>query len=118
MGTLTSLRALKHYRDGVKKLFNALLFDNKPRKSFPKASKILSLEDQIADVIGAIREKHPMLKSVLSTGRGFHLMYRESEIMMRVLERLKSQAVVGLPVFDAVIVKASEAAEAKAVMER
>lgn len=115
-GDAYTLTGFEHYRDGVKKVFNALLFDNKPRKSFPKGvNKLFPPKTKIADVIGAIREKHPMLKSV--TGQGYHLMYRESEIMMRVLERLKGQAVVGLPVFDAVIVKASEAAAAKSVME-
>ena len=106
-------------REGVKKLFNAMLFDKAPRKSFPKGVKALfPPKTKVADVIGRIREKHPMLKSVLSTGRGYHLMYRESEVMMRVLESLRGQSMVGLPVYDAVIVKRSEAEAAKAVMER
>ena len=58
-----------------------------------------------------------MLGSVLSKGAGFHLMYLESQIMMHVLEKLRHQAIVGLPVFDGVIVKASKAEAAKAVMK-
>jgi hypothetical protein len=59
-----------------------------------------------------------MLGSVLSTGAGFNLMYLESEIMMRVLEQLQHKAIVGLPVFDAVIVKASKAETTTAVMKQ
>ena len=44
-------------------------------------------------------------------------MYLESEIMMRVLEKLRHQNIVGLPVFDGVIVKASKAEAAKDVMK-
>ena len=44
-------------------------------------------------------------------------MFLESEIMMRVLEGLQEMGVVGLPVFDAVIVKASKAVAAMAVMK-
>ena len=85
---------------------------------FPKEKMSISLKEvKIGDVIEAIREKHPMLGSVLSTGVGFHLMYLESEIMMRVLEKLRHQNIVGLPVFDGVIVKASKAETAKGVMK-
>jgi hypothetical protein len=58
-----------------------------------------------------------MLGSVLSKGAGFHLMYLESEIMMHVLEKLRHQNIVGLPVFDGVIVKASKVEIAKRVMK-
>ena len=57
-----------------------------------------------------------MLKSVLATGIGFRLMYLESEIMMRVLENLLNHSIVGLPIFDGVIVKASAAEATTAVM--
>ena len=113
-----TLPGLEQYRGGVKRVFNALLFDEGPRKSFPKRENVrFPKKVKIGDVIGAIREKHPMLGSVLSTGAGFHLMYRESEIMMRVLEKLRHQNIVGLPIFDGVIVKASKAEIAKAVMK-
>ena len=113
-----TLPGFEEHRDGVKKLFNALLFDRGPRDSFPENVNVLfPPKTKVATVISRINEKHPMLKSVLSTGCGFHLMYRESEIMMSVLEVLQSQGIVGLPVFDAVIVRRSETEAAKAVME-
>ena len=51
---------------------------------FPKVKKVrFPHKTKIGDVVAAIREKHPMLRSVLSSGVGFRLMYLESEIMMR-----------------------------------
>ena len=117
-GDAYMLPGFEKFRDGVKKVFNALLFDAKPRKSFPeKVKDLFDANTKIRDVINSIHEKHPMLASVLSTGVGFHLMFLESEIMMRVLEQLRDRNIVGLPIFDAVIVKASEAEAAMAVMK-
>ena len=119
VGDAYALPGLEQYRDGVKKVFNSLLFDKGPRRSFPKGVNVLfPPKTKIREVIGGIHEKHPMLASVLSTGVGFHLMFLESEIMMRVLEQLRVQNIVGLPMFDAVIVKASEEETAKAVMKK
>ena len=58
-----------------------------------------------------------MLGSVLSTRAGYGLMFLESEIMMGVLRALRDRKIVGLPVFDAVIVKASNAKAATDVMK-
>ena len=117
-GDAYTLPGLEQYRDGVKRVFNALLFDTGPRRSFPKGEAIrFPKKVKIGDVIGAICAKHPRLRSVLSTGAGFDLMFRESEIMMNVLEGLRHQGIVGLPVFDGVIVKASKAETAKRVMK-
>jgi hypothetical protein len=117
-GDAYTLPGFEQYRGGVKRVFNALLFDKGPRKSFPKGENVNFPKGvKIGDVIEAIRQKHPMLGSLLSTGAGFHLMYLESEIMMRVLEKLRHQNIVGLPIFDGVIVKVSKAETAKGVMK-
>ena len=114
----TALPGLEAHRDGVKKVFNALLFATRPRKSFPKGvSGLFPPKTKIGDVIAAIHEKHPLIVSVLSTGAGSGLMFVESEIMMAVLKELRSREIVGLPVFDAVIVKSSEREAATAVMK-
>jgi hypothetical protein len=115
-GDAYTLPGFEKSRDGVKTVFNALLFDKKPRNRFPKDEKVaFPPRTKIRDVIEAIHEKHPMLKSVLSTGAGFHLMFLESEIMMRVLEDLRHCTIIGLPMFDGLIVRASAAETAKAV---
>jgi hypothetical protein len=117
-GDAYTLPGLEQYRNGVKRVFNALLFDKGPRKSFPKGENVnFPKKIKIGDVIRAIHEKHPKLGSVLSSGAGFNLMYQESELMMRVLEKLRYQDIVGLPIFDGVIVKASKVETAETVMK-
>src|SRR5262245_31967622 len=72
---------------------------------------------KVAQVIEAIHLKHPALKPILSTGIGHRLMFCESELMTRILLRLRVQETVALPIFDAILVKTSKANIAKAVME-
>ena len=51
-GDAYSLRGLEKHRDGVKKVFNALLFDRKARTSFPKGVNVLfPPKTKIGDVI-------------------------------------------------------------------
>ena len=57
-GDAYSLPGLENCRDGVKKVFNAMLFDNGPRKSFPRgARKLFPSRVKIADVTGALLER-------------------------------------------------------------
>jgi hypothetical protein len=104
----------------VKKVFNAMLFDNKPRSKFPRgARELFPRRMKIADVTGAILEQHPMLKGVLSAaGIGHTLMFLESKIMMSVLRQCQKRGIVALPVFDCVVVKASTAEVVKKIMQR
>jgi hypothetical protein len=122
-GDAYTLKGLEHYRDGVKQMFNAMLFDthnlrdSAGRTKFPDDVKQnFGPKTRAKDVVAAIHQKHPKLASVLSSGVGLWLMFHESEIMMRVLERLQEREIVALPVFDAVVVKVSSASDAKAVM--
>ena len=71
-GDAYTLPGFEKYRDGVKKVFNALLFDEKPRKRFPKDVNVLfPTKTKIRDVINSIHEKHPLLASVLLQVLGF-----------------------------------------------
>jgi hypothetical protein len=108
-GDAYTLPGLEDCRDGVKKVFNAMLFDHKRRNKFPKgARKLFPRRLKIADLTGAIFERHPALKGVLSAdGIGHKLQFLESEIMMGVLRQCQKQRIVALPVFDCVVVKAS-----------
>ena len=66
-GDAYTLPGLEQHRDGVKKVFNAMLFDRGPRKSFPEGVNVFfPKRTKIGDVVGAIREKHPRLGSELS----------------------------------------------------
>jgi hypothetical protein len=102
------LPGLKKYREGVKKVLNAMLFKH-PVVKFPKGARALfPRRVKCEDVTEAILKRHPMLRGVLSSpDNGHQLQFLESEIMMRVLRQCQKRNVVALPVFDCVVVKAS-----------
>jgi hypothetical protein len=119
-GDAYTLPGLENSRDGVKKVFNAMLFDHSRRTKFPKgARKLFPRRVMIADVTAAIFERHPMLKGTLSVaGIGHNLQFMESKIMMGVLRRCQKKRIIALPVFDCVVVRASAAEEVKAIMRK
>lgn len=118
-GDAYTLPGLENHREGVKKVFNAMLFDHSRRTKFPKgARKLFPRRVKVADVTAAIFERHPMLKGTLSVaGIGHSLQFLESKIMMGVLRRCQKKEIVALPVFDCVVVRASAAGRVKTIME-
>jgi hypothetical protein len=120
-GDAYTLPGLEKYREGVKKVFNAMLFKH-PVKSFPKGSRKLKLfprRVKCEDVTEAILKRHPMLRGVLSNPEiGHQLQFLESEIMMRVLRQCQKRYIVALPVFDCVVVKASVEGTVTKIMRR
>jgi hypothetical protein len=107
-GDAYTLPGLEDYREGVKKIFNAMLF-NHPVKKFPKGSReLFPRRLKCEDVTEAILKRHPKLKGVLlSHESGHQLQFLESAIMMRVLRKCLKRNIVALPVFDSVVVKSS-----------
>jgi hypothetical protein len=107
-GDAYTLPGLEKCRDGVKKVFNAMLFKH-PVEKLPKGSRnLFPRRVECKDVTEAILLRHPMLKGVLSYPEtGHQLQFLESEIMMRVLRQCQKRNIVALPVFDCVVVKAS-----------
>ena len=118
-GDAYSLPGLENYRDGVKKVFNAMLFKH-PVDSLPKGSrKLFPRRVKCEDVTEAILKRHPMLKGVLSSPEtGHQLQFLESEIMMRVLRQCQKRNIIALPVFDCVVVKASAESVVREIMSR
>jgi hypothetical protein len=109
-GDAYTLPDLEHCRDGVKKVFNAMLF-HQPVTQFPKGARALFPKK--------VFKRHPMLKGVLSTvDIGHRLMYLESEIMMAVLRKCRGRGIIALPVFDCVVAKKSAAATVERIMRR
>ena len=109
-GDAYTLRGLEQSRDGVKRVFNAMLFKH-PVTQFPKETRALfPTKVKCGDVTDAILHRHPKLRGVLSDPEtGHRLQFIESEIMMAVLRKCLKRNIVALPVFDCVVVK--EAAE-------
>lgn len=118
-GDAYTLPGLEKSRDGVKKVFNAMLFKH-PVTKFPKGARdLFPREVKCSDVTDAILQRHPMLKGVLSWEEtGHQLQFMESEIMMGVLRKCLEREIDALPVFDCVVVKASAEKAVKEIMKR
>jgi hypothetical protein len=114
-----TLPGFEMHRDGVKKIFNAMLFKRHLEK-FPKGTRTLfPASVKCSEVTAAIFERHPMLRGVLlSHGIGHVFMFLESKIMMRILERCRARGIIALPVFDCVVVKASSALATEKIMKQ
>jgi hypothetical protein len=96
------------YRDGIKKIFNALLFAEKPLQRFPKDTKKLFYRNaKIQDVVRDLAEHHKSVGHLFYTRPGFKILFIESGILICVLLKLIKKNIVALPIHDAVIVPES-----------
>jgi hypothetical protein len=113
-----TLPKLEKYRDGVKKIFNAMLFNRVTK--FPKETKgLFPRSVKCSDVTEAILQRHPKLKGVLTAFEiGHELQFVESEMMMRVLRECLKHNIIALPVHDSVVVKVSAEKMAEEIMRR
>ncbi len=138
-GDLYAIPELAGYRSGVKMAMNTLLFDGGPRRSWPKelGVGVGTDADAAADPVSAARydarlpqgwtvkrtkeailRVHPHLKNAWGRRLGYALMFRESEILMAVLQHLAATGIPALGLHDGLIVPASRATTAREVMER
>jgi len=113
-----TLPGLEEHREGVKKVFNAMLFSRVEK--FPKGARTLFPRKVMCeDVTAAILRHHPNIRGVLSSlGIGHHLMFLESEIMMGILRQCQRRKIVALPVYDCVVVKASAEGSVRRIMRQ
>jgi hypothetical protein len=116
---------------------NCFLFDTTTRRSWPSAMGIGQGDDQAAragdlpaasfearlppgwtvkKTRAAILQRHPALANILGTGIGYRLMHRESEVLLAVLETLRSREIVGLGLHDGLLIPASRMNEATDIM--
>jgi hypothetical protein len=102
-------------RKGMKKFFNAMLFNQKPITKMPQGLRAY-LPDPISarELAQAIARYHPALS--FYGGIGHHIQFIESQIMVRVLLALKDQGITALPIHDAIAVALSQSATAREVM--
>src|SRR5262249_16873733 len=96
-------------RDGVKRLFSTLLFDQtKNRDRFPKGvAELFSIEDQrkgFKQVFDLIKAHHSAITPLFGTGIGHYLQFLESQLLVNVLLRLAHRNVTALPLHDCVVV--------------
>lgn len=124
-GDLYTIPGLEAYRRGLKRLFNALLFDEKERRAKLKrtpeeigAGVVLFPPDwSINQLIAALTEAHQPIAHYFGSGIGHKLQFHESTILVAALLRLKRAGITALPVHDCVIVPRSKKSEAMMIME-
>ena len=93
------------YRKGIKTVIQALINSSKVPTKMPKGvRKHLPSHTNIRDILAAIESKHPTIYPQMTSGIGMQLFRKESDILVNVLEALRSEGIVALPVHDAVLV--------------
>jgi hypothetical protein len=113
---LTNLHGL-NYREGVKKVMNALSFSLTLPSRKPKGSKHhLPRSLTIEQIVSLIRQAHPAIAHLFGTDVGHKVQYIESEVMVQVILELKAKGIVALPVHDCVLIPMSAKAIAQTVM--
>ncbi len=106
------------WRDGVKQVVNAMLFQTTPMKRLPKDVKeLLPPRASASTVRSAILAAHPAIEPVFERGLGLHLMFIESQILIAALLRLIRQGCpVALPLHDSILAPRSWAATVEQAM--
>ena len=56
------------------------------------------------ELLTAVEQKHPAIFPLMTSGLGMQLFRTEADILVGVLEALRCQGVVALPIHDAVLV--------------
>ena len=126
-GDLYAIPGLERHRRAVKMAVNCLLMDDFHRTKWPAelttaieggdASATLPAGWTVKRTKDAILQKHPVLRPCFGVGLGLTLMYRESQILVRVLEEMKAQGIVALGLHDGLLLPRSRAEEGRMMME-
>lgn len=108
---------LEGYRDGAKKVFNAMLHADAPLGRKPRnTADLLPKKLKIAEIASMIMTFHAPVAGAFYAGKGLYLTYQESRILLAVLKTLMDQGITALPIHDAVIVAESKKEQAKEIM--
>jgi len=93
------------HREGIKKVFNAMLFVDKPFDRFPAGTrKLFHRSEKIHRVVSEIMKQHQPISQFFFTRVGFKTMFIESQIMVDVLLTFMEKGIVGLPIHDGIVV--------------
>ena len=92
-------------RKGIKKVMQAIINSPGVPRRLPKgARKHFPSRINLTDILGVVEKKHPLIFPLMTSGIGMQLFRKESDILVEILEALRSIGIVALPVHDAVIV--------------
>ena len=107
------------YRKGIKKVIQAIINSSKVPTRMPGGvRKHIPSSYSIQDILKAVERKHPAIFSLMTSGIGMQLFRKEADILVDVLEALRSEGIIALPVHDAVVVRDDNADKAEAVMKQ
>ena len=105
------------WREGVKKLVNALFFASSSLEKLPRGTKeLLPPNTKITAIREAILAAHPALSFLTERGLGFRLMFIESQILVAALLKLAAQGVTALPLHDGLLCAKSKASVIREAM--
>ena len=106
-------------RSGIKKVMQAIINSPGVPRRLPKGSrKHFPSRINLRDILRAVEKKHPVIFPLMTSGIGMQVFRKESDILVDVLETLRSRGIVALPVHDAVVVRDDNSDKAKAVMKK
>lgn len=105
------------FRKSVKKVFNSLLYSDKPINRFPKGTREdFDKKVKFGDLMYRIEEAHKPISHFFGTGVGLKIMFIESQILVKALLDCIDNNIVALPVHDALIVAESDIDKTKEIM--
>lgn len=100
MADLYAIPGFEDYRKGIKVVFSSMVFRNKPMTRMPRGSGgKFKKGERIGDVTEAIIRHHPAIAHLFFRGVGHLVQFQESQIMVDILLRLKSQGTAALSRF-------------------
>ena len=109
----------ERYRSGIKKVFNAMTFAEKPMTRFPKGVKqMFNVDIRFQEVSDAILRYHSGIAHKFYVGIGHYLQYLESQILIKVLLGLKDLGIHALPIHDAVLMGTAWVDMSRQLMEQ
>lgn len=104
-------------RASVKKVFNALIYSDKPLSKFPKGTRDgFERKVKFAHLMSEIERIHHPIAHMFGTGVGLKIMYIESQIIVKTLLDCIDKGIVALPVHDALIISERDLAKTKEIM--
>jgi hypothetical protein len=106
-------------RKGIKKVMQAIINSPEIPRRLPKGSrKHFPSRINLRDILRAVEKKHPVIFPLMTSGIGMQLFRKESDILVEVLEVLRSEGIIALPVHDAVIVMDDHHLQATKIMKK
>ena len=92
-------------RPSIKKVMQAIINSPALPKRLPKgARKHVPSRISMRELLTAVEQKHPAIFPLMTSGIGMQLFRTEADILVGVLEALRCQGIVALPIHDAVLV--------------